>query len=176
MTQDVIEITINAHKVTRKLHKMTIINKKLLKLAAWKKIIIFVAFGLMIFVGWFVYEIVADEPPIFFPLNDTQAEYRITKSCPNGQGWVDQTQAQGNAYCLEYRGNNVLMKEDHGNSNFFSITIGRSDINLETYIAKKVKNVKGKYTSSGKQCIQNKCIDIGGPYVVVNIDSMEISN
>lgn len=150
--------------------------KKLLKLAAWKKILIVVAFGLIAFVGWFVYEIVTDEPPNFFPLNDVEAEYKITKNCPNGQGWVEQTQLQGNAYCLEYRGNNVLWKEDHSNSNFFSITIGKSNVNLETYIGRKVKNVRGKYTNSGKQCIQNKCVDINGPYVVVNIDSLEFTN
>lgn len=150
--------------------------KRLLKLAAWKKILIVVALGLIVFVGWFLYEIVTDEPPNFFPLNDAQAEYRITKNCPNGQGWIEQARAQGNAYCLEYRGNNVLWKEDHSNSHFFSVTIGKSNINLETYIGKKVKNVKGKYTSSVKQCIQNKCVNISGPYVVVNIDSLELTN
>lgn len=150
--------------------------KKLFKLATWKKILILAVLGLAVFAGWFIYEIVTDEPPNFFPLNDAQAEYRITKNCPDGQGWVEQTQSQGNAYCLEYRGNNVLWKEDHSNSNFFSITIGKSNINLETYIGKKVKNVKGTYTSSGKQCIQNTCVDISGPYVVVNIDSMELTN
>ncbi len=88
--------------------------KKLLKLAAWKKILIAVVLGLITFVGWFVYEITTDEPPNFFPLNDVQAEYR---------------------------GNNVQWKEDHSNSNFFSITIGKSNIDLESYIGKKVKNL-----------------------------------
>ena len=150
--------------------------KKLLKLVTWKKILILIALGLIAFVGWFVYEIVTDEPPNFFPLNEAQAEYKITKNCPNGQGWIEQTQAQGNVYCLEYRGNNVLWKEDHDNSNFFSITIGRSNINLESYIGKKVKNIKGKYTISGKQCIKNKCVDISGPYVVVNINRLDLAN
>jgi hypothetical protein len=155
---------------------MTIMYKELLKLATWKKVLILLFLGLVIFAGWFVYEIVTDEPPNFFPLGDTQAEYRITKNCPNNQGWVEQTQGEGIAYCLEYRGNNVLWKEDHGNSNFFSITIGKSNIDLSNYVNKKVKNIKGKYTSSGKQCIQNKCTDIGGPFVVVNIDRLELVN
>jgi len=57
----------------------------------------------------------------------------------------------------------------------FSVTIGNSNINLETDIGKSVKNIKGKFTSSRTQCIQDKCIDISGSYVVVNIDSMEFA-
>lgn len=150
--------------------------KQLLKFTAWKKTLIIVALGTIAYVVWFGYKIFTVEPPDFFPLNDTQAEYRVTRNCPIGQGWVEQTGIQGSAYCLEYRGNNVLMKEDHNDSTFFSITIGKSNINLETYEGKIVKNIKGKFTSSDKQCIKNKCIEIGGPFVVANIDRLELVN
>lgn len=131
---------------------------------------------LVIFAGWLVYSITTDQGlPTFFPLNDVKAEYRITKNCPNGQGWIEQPQVQGNAYCLEYRGDNVLWKEDRG-SEFFSITIGKSDLNLESYLGKKIKNIKGRYTNSGKQYIQSNCIEINGAYVVVDIDSLEVVN
>lgn len=149
--------------------------KKLLKLAAWKKVLVFVVLGLVIFVGWFVYEIITDEPPHFIPLNDPQAEYRIIKGCPNAQGWGESKDFQGNAYCLEYRGDNVLMKEEHNNSEFFTITIGKSSMDLQPYEGKKVINIKGRYTSSDTQCIQNTCTKIGGPFVVVNITHIELA-
>jgi len=146
---------------------------KIAKLSIWKKILVLLSLGFVVFVGLFVYLIFTEGPPNFFPLDDSTAEYTITKNCPNGQGWVKQMQDQGFAYCLEY--DNVRGKEN-GNTNFFRITIGKSNLNLETYLDKKVKNIKGKYVNSSKQCIQNKCVDFAGPYAVLNIDKLELAN
>lgn len=142
---------------------------------SWKRVIFLTVICLSIFVGWFIWEIATDEPPQFFPLNNPQGEYRITKKCPGGQGWVEKPQLSDNGYCLEYKGPDVFLNDNHGNTNYFSITIGKSPIDLEAYVDKRVKNIKGKYTSSSKQCIQNKCIEIYGPLVVVDIDKLELA-
>lgn len=144
------------------------------KLPLWQKLLLTVFFALLAFVLWFVYAILTEEPPNFFPLDDAQAEYTISKNCPHGQGWTD-TKPVGTAYCLEYRGNNVLMKADYGNSNFFRITVGKTNIDLQPYLGKKVKNIQGEFTSSNKQCMQNVCTDIGGPFVVVDIQKIEVA-
>lgn len=136
---------------------------------------IIVGIGIFAFFGWFVWEIATDEPPHFFPLNNPQGEYRITKRCPGGQGWEEKPHLQGKGYCLEYKGPDVFLNEEHGKTNYFSITIGKSRIDLEPFVGKMVKNVKGKYTSSSTQCIQNKCIDIYGPIVVLDIDKFELA-
>ncbi|MBI2327509.1 hypothetical protein HYU92_04280 [Candidatus Curtissbacteria bacterium] len=146
--------------------------KKLLELAAWKKLLILMAFGVIVFVGWFIYAIVTDAPPSFFPLDNPQGEYTITKVCPAGQGNIEQVVSPGNAYCVEYRGNEVFTGDSNTKSTFFRITIGNSKVDLEPYVGKEVKNIKGKYVGSSKQCIQNNCVDIGGPFVVLNIDSL----
>lgn len=126
-------------------------------------------------IGWFVWAILTDKPPTFFPLNDKNATYAITKNCPGGQGWVEASGKYGDAYCLEYRGDHVFMKETHDNSEYFSITIGRSNIDLEPLVGRTVKNIDGEYASASKQCVLDVCTDIGGPYVVVNINSLEMT-
>lgn len=151
------------------------INKLWNKLSTWKKILAIIIISIVLLISWFIYAVITDEPPHFFPLNDIQANYKITKDCPNNQGWNKSITYQGgDAYCLEYTGNNVVWKEEYNNANFYRITIGNSKIDLESYIGKQVKNIKGKYRSSSKQCILNKCTDISGPYVVLDIDNLEI--
>lgn len=140
-----------------------------------KKLLLLLGVGIVAFVAWFVWAIITDEPPHFFPLDNVQAEYRVSKKCPNGQGWNEQVQAEGEGYCIEYKGSDVFSNDVQGNTNFFRITVGQSKINLEPFVGKRVKNIKGKYVSSNKQCVNGKCIDIGGPYVVLNIDELDLA-
>ncbi|QQG43333.1 MAG: hypothetical protein HYW45_04015 [Candidatus Daviesbacteria bacterium] len=140
-----------------------------------KKVLLILTLAIFAFIGWFARAIFTDEPPHFFPLNNSKGEYRITKNCPNGQGWQEQFQGQGNAYCVEYKGPDVFINNENGNTNFFRITVGKSDIDLEQFNGKRVKYIEGKYTSSSKQCIQNKCIEIYGPLAVLNIEKLEIA-
>src|SRR3989344_3139383 len=148
--------------------------RKFLKLKLWQKALLVVIFSFVVFVAWFIYAIVTDEPPHFFPLNNSQGKYTITKNCPNGQGWREQFSGQGYAYCVEYKGADVFMNDESGNTNFFRITVGKSAIDLEPLIGKEVKSIEGKYVGSRKQCIQDKCVDIGGPYVVLDVNSSEL--
>jgi hypothetical protein len=141
-----------------------------------KKISLVISGLIVIFISWFIWEIVTDRPPIFFPLNNPQGEYKITKGCPMEQGWNEQIMNPSNEYCVEYKGPDVFMNSEYGNTNFFRITVGKSNINLKEFEGKKVKNIQGQYVSSDKQCIQNKCVDIGGPLVVLDIDKLEMAD
>ncbi|HLL61238.1 MAG TPA: hypothetical protein VK338_05955 [Candidatus Nitrosocosmicus sp.] len=138
------------------------------------KVLLTIVIAIFAFICWFVWEIYTDEPPHFFPLNNSQSEYRITKNCPNGQGWQQEVQSKGKAYCVEYKGPGVFMNKESGNTNFFRITVGKSNLDLEPFVGKEVKTIEGKYSSSSKQCIQGKCIDIGGgPFVVLDINNLK---
>ncbi len=146
-----------------------------MKLSVWKKISLTIVLGIGVFASWFVYAIITDKPPSFFPLDSSQGKYIITKNCPNGQGWTEQFQGQGYAYCVEYKGSDVFMNDESGNTNFFRITVGKSNVDLEPFVGKQVRLVSGQYVSSSKQCIQNDCVNINGPYVVLNIDSLKLA-
>lgn len=139
-----------------------------------KKILLLIILLTVSFAAWFVYQIITDKPPTFFPLNHPQGLYLITKTCPHSQGWTEQSPSQGDAYCVEYKGPDVFMNSENNNSNFFRITVGKSKIDLEPLVGKQIKSINGEYTSSSKQCIQNKCTEIGGPFVVLNIESVEV--
>ncbi len=139
----------------------------------WKKLLLLFVIAIIGFIGWFIYPIFINKPPIFFPLDDSQAEYKITKNCPDGQGWVEKIQTSENGFCVEYKGSGVLSSDQYKNNNFFRITVGKSKIDLEPFVDKKVKNIQGKYAVSSKQCIQDKCIKIDGSYTVLNIEKLE---
>jgi hypothetical protein len=151
------------------------VYKKFKKLPVWKKVLVFLFGSIVAFAAWFYYAVITDEQPQFFPLDDPKAEYRITKTCPVAQGWGKRhPELKGDGYCVEYTGDHVLMKEDNGNTQIFTITVGNSDVALEPLLGKKVKNIKGKFVSSSKQCIQDECMYINGPHVVLSIDSLEV--
>jgi hypothetical protein len=132
--------------------------------------------GIFLFFGWFVWAVFTDEPPQFFPLNNSQASYTIVKSSKVVQGWSEKEQTGYSnlpepRYYVEYRGDGVFA--DDFNNNFFRVTVGKSKVDLEPFISKNVLITQGKFVSSSKQCIVNQCIDIYGPYVVLNIDKLE---
>lgn len=138
------------------------------------KIVLMVLFSIFILGALFIWGIVNEPPPEFFPLDNSQARYTIIKSSTLFQGWVEGSpSAQYDLearYYLEYRGEGVF--NDENNTNFFRITIGKSKIDLSPFINKNVLITKGKFVSSSKQCIVDDCIDIYGPYVVLDIDSI----
>lgn len=143
-----------------------------------KKILIIITVPVLAFIGWFVWAIVTEDQPQFFPLNNSSARYTIVKSSKVGQGW-DEKEATNSSelpeprYYVEYRGEGVFT-DDH-NNNFFRVTVGNSRIELGPFIDKDVVITKGKFVSSSKQCIVDKCIDIYGPFVVINIDELELT-
>ncbi len=140
-----------------------------------KKILLILFSIVLFFIGWFAWLIYTDEPPQFFPLNNPEGEYKISKKCPGGQGWGENINGSNNLYCVEYRGSGVFMDEESGNTHFFRVTVGKSKIDLDPYIEKKIKVIEGQFVSSSKQCILDNCSDIGGPYVVLNINNIELA-
>ncbi|MFH1832708.1 MAG: hypothetical protein ABH816_00885 [Candidatus Levyibacteriota bacterium] len=107
-----------------------------------------------------------DASPQFFPLDNSQGEYKITRACPGGQGnMVDLMKDRYpsdnyNEFCVEYTGKDVFM-ENPNQINFFRVTVGESKVNLEPFLDKKVKNVKGFWGTAG---------NMAG----LNIDSLEL--
>lgn len=116
-----------------------------------------------------------NKPPNFFPLNNSQGNYKITKNCPEGQGWEENTKATGDFYCVEYKGTDVFGVDNGKKINFFRVTVGKSKINLSSFLNKNVINIKGKYSVSSSQCINSKCGNINGPLVVLDIDNLEVA-
>lgn len=146
-----------------------------------KRVLIGTALGIvacvLLVAGIIAFEIVTDEPPQFFPLDNPAGEYTITKMCPGAQGWQENNGSSVAAtlgYCVEYKGRDIFMNKENGSSNFFRITVGKSAIPIESLVGKRVKNIHGHFVSSSKQCISGKCIDIGGPVVVLNIDNLQL--
>jgi hypothetical protein len=138
------------------------------------RVILLILGAILLFILWFIWAIITDPPPQFFPLDDAQAEYRITHSCPSSQGWGPPRGQEDIAYCVEYRGKQVFGDSDHGNGYYFAITVGHSKVDLEPYLNQSVTNLKGKWNSSSKQCIRNKCVSIGGPYVVLDVHDLDL--
>lgn len=142
-----------------------------------KKVLPAIAVGVVLFVGWFLWTIIANDQPQFFPLNNSNARYTIVKSSKLGQGWVEKvatnsTELPAPRYYVEYRGDGVFA--DDQNKHFFRVTVGNSKVDLEPFIGKDVLVTKGKFVNSSKQCIAGKCIDIYGPFVVLDIGGLEV--
>lgn len=146
-----------------------------------KKVLLTVLFtvglGVVLFIGWFAWAIFSEDQPQFFPLNNSKAKYAIVKSTKFAQGTDENELVNSTSYLseprfyVEYRGDGVFMDDWH--NNFFRVTVGKSKVELEPFIGKDVIIKQGKFVSSSKQCIVDKCIDIYGPYVVLNIDKLE---
>lgn len=141
-------------------------------------ILVIVLLAIFAFIGWFVRSILNDDPPQFFPLNKAESRYTIIKSSKLMQGWgethaADVVELQQQRYYVEYRGDGVFMNEQ--NRNFFRVTVGDSKVDLEPFIGKDVLITKGEFVSSTKQCIVGKCIDIRAPFVVLNIDEINLN-
>lgn len=115
--------------------------------------------------------------PTFFPLDNPNAKYTVVKSSKMTQGWeetiaTNSSDLQEPRYYVEYRGKNVLADDNSGN--FFRITVGNSKVDLQPYIDKNVRIIKGEFASSSKQCIAGSCIDIFGLFAVLTIDQLTL--
>ncbi|HYD35744.1 MAG TPA: hypothetical protein VD999_06765 [Vitreimonas sp.] len=126
-------------------------------------------------IAWFIFAYITEGPPTFFPLNNSQAEYRITQSCPSLQGMDVPSSFNDYGFCVEYKGTGVLMDEDRDKRGFFRITVGKSQVDLEPINGKKVKNIRGKFTYRRQQCIQDSCYGDFGPAAVLDIYSLELA-
>lgn len=145
--------------------------KKKLKLTL---VILFIL--IFAFIIWFIWQIANKPAPRFFPLANPNARYTVVKSSKMAQGnnetiTTDSADLPNDRYYIEYRGKNVFA--DDNNKNFFRITVGKSKKDLEPFINKDVRIIKGEFVSSSRQCIVDRCIDIFGNYIVLNIDQLK---
>ncbi len=114
-------------------------------------------------------------PPQFFPLNNPQGGYIITKQCPV-QGWNASPVQNREIYCVTYKGEGVVSDGLNSTNNFFSVTVGKTSIDLQPFEDKPVMIIQGKFVSATMQCVQNVCKNIDGPLVVLNIDELKLVN
>lgn len=114
------------------------------------------------FVIWFIWNIVTDKPPQFFPFNELQGEYSIVR--PYGS----------DIFMVKYKGPNAFSGISQDTDGTISVIVGKTKYDLHQYLGKKVFLTKGDFRGSfTTQCIANNCKEIGGPYVAVVIDEME---
>lgn len=141
-------------------------------------VVLILAIGAILFVGWFIWAMFHGEVPQFFPLNNTKARYAIVKSSKSlDQGFeekiaTDSYKLPEPRYYVEYRGNDVF-GDDH-KRNFFRIDVGNSKVDLEPLIGKDLVITKGKFVDSSKQCIVNKCINSIGGWAVLDIYELKV--
>ncbi len=113
--------------------------------------------------------------PDFFPLNHPQGTYTVTLGCPSGQGLYEKEFGHGDQYCIEYRGPGIFVGvNENGKNTFFRITVGRSKVDLRSFLDKSVRISKGDFASRSEQCIQSVCANIGGPFIVLDIDELRL--
>lgn len=161
-------------KVVKKFKsKKPVFSRKNLVASLGYLVVTLLATVLSSFLILLVWGVLSDEPPHFFPLNDPEGEYRVTTGCPSGRGWSE-VEKTDTAYCVEYRGKHVFLN-DEKQSDFFRITVGDSKVNLKPFVGKNVIIQKGRYTSRSHQCINGTCTYIGGPFVVLDIDQLELA-
>lgn len=143
-------------------------------MSTYSKVVSILLVVLVVLILLVVYAVVTEDATTFFPLNNPKGTYKITRGCTEGQGWVEKTQSNGNLYCVEYKGTGVFMDSEVEKHNFFSVTVGKSNVALAPYIGKYVILKGGKFTSSTKQCIKDTCADFGGPCTVLDVYGIEI--
>jgi len=121
-----------------------------------KNIIKVIIAAVLIFFIWFVWDgFIKDKTPTFFPINEKMGQYSIIKS-------------QKGIFSVKYTGPNI-----YDNSNSISVIVGKTNYDLNKYIGKKIIITKGEFAGGHKkQCTAFFCIDIGGPYAVINIDEL----
>lgn len=149
-----------------------------------KKVLLFsitLVFLFLAGIGWIIWQIKTDSVPTFFPLNNPEARYTIVKSSDVFQGWneIEPTDSvnlptKTKIFYMEYRGENVFA--DEKKVNFFRIMIGKSEMELDSLVDKDVKIIKGEFVSSTQQCILDKCTNISGPHVVLNLDQVQLNS
>ena len=111
-----------------------------------------------------------DPPPSLFPVNNQYAEYKITKMCPASAHASEEVQTLDKGFCIEYK----FTKNLSNNVSFSRVNVGYSEVDLEPFVGRKVKNIKGKFVYRNDQCINDKCINLGTQFIVLDIDKIEL--
>lgn len=135
----------------------------------------FMAAGVIscILLGFMTYTICAlvdEKPPKFFPFDDPQATYRVTK---HGDNYMLRYQSTGDMntrdVCDTHNGKTSCSTEV---ANDLETMIGNSDIELEPLLGKPVV-VDGEFVYDDEQCIAGMCHHIGG-WAVLNLTNISV--
>lgn len=126
---------------------------------------------IIFFVSLIIYTTFTDKPPNFFPFDDPDAIYTISKQ--NGIYYINyKTTSEGNkSYVCEWVQGGEKKCNWELNQNIGGIAIGKSPVELKLFLNKNLK-LSGDFIYDNKQCIVNRCQDIG-KRAVLNIDSIE---
>ena len=96
--------------------------------------------------------------PQFFPFNEQNGLYTVTKSSPDSP------------FEIRYTGPGACCLVD--SAGYVTITVGATTYDLQPLIGKAIYILKGAFVHSDQQCVAGKCRSLGGPYAVVNIGEM----
>ncbi len=115
---------------------------------------------------------ITEQPPVFFPFDDPQAAYIVTKNDNlYFMNYVSISDKNKSTICEDINGKQQCKEEINRG---MMVMIGKSDIDLKPYIGKKVK-IDGDFVYAKEQCIAQKCVDIGS-YAVLDIQSIKLAN
>lgn len=106
---------------------------------------------------WFLIEIHNQKDPQFFPFNDRSSVYTVIK---DSSGLIE----------IKYEGKNSKFS----NENQFTVLVGDSSVDLNKYLDSKIIPLEGNFSTRTFQCIVGICKSIGGPYVAININKIEV--
>lgn len=121
------------------------------------------------FVGYFFWNLRNDNPPDFFPFDDPDATYTVTKHGDNYMILYESTSNRNiHRVCDIENGERECRDEVN---RWVEVIIGKSHTELEPLVGKSVQ-VNGDFVTSTKQCIASKCHDIGR-WAVLNIHSID---
>ena len=146
--------------------KKSSVKKKTKYLLIFVGIINFLLFGLFVNIIW---SLTHEKPPQFFPFNDPEATYTITK---HGDNFMLKYESTGdmNSHQVCDRKNGKTNCHTEINRNI-EVMIGKSEDELEPLLGKQV-TVNGDFVYSDQQCIAEQCHHIGG-WAVLNIEKIE---
>lgn len=135
-------------------------------LLIFTSIISFIALAFFINIAWSLFN---EKPPQFFPFNDPDATYTITK---HGNNFMLKYESTGDLnshqVCDLENGKTKCRTEINRN---IEVMIGKSEDELEPLLGKQV-TVNGDFVYSDQQCIAEQCHHIGG-WAVLNIERIE---
>ncbi len=117
------------------------------------------------------YSLLNEQPPKFFPFDDPQAQYTVTK---RGKNYFVRYQSVGDmntkTFCGQHRGRVVCRNRVDDD---IEVMVGKSPVDLAPLVGKSVQ-LEGIFRYSDKQCILDSCHDIGR-WAVLHIRNLQLS-
>lgn len=133
----------------------------------YKKIVLFTAIFLLVFIGWFAWAVYNDKPPQFFPFDEKKGYYEVIKV----QTQNYDLKRNHSIFKVRYTGPGIF-KGLGVERTSVDVPVGKTNYKLADFTYKPVILKKGEFVYSTKQCVQKMCQNLGGNNIVVNIDEL----